>query len=77
MRRGVIGCVPVTRLVGEVSGGRQARALTAVSGLVGGAVESLDSLFVVSGVASGVSFIGAGVRVWAEAGSTAPKTQSR
>ncbi len=51
--------------------------LTAVLGLVGGAVESLDSLFVVSGVAFGVSFIGAGVRVWAEAGSTAPKTQSR
>jgi hypothetical protein len=53
------------------------RVLTAVSGLVGGAVESLDSLFVVSGVAFGVSFIGAGVRVWAEAGSTAPKAQSR
>jgi hypothetical protein len=51
--------------------------LTAVLGLVGGAVESLDSLFVVSGVAFGVSFIGAGVRVWAEAGSTAPKTQPR
>jgi len=51
--------------------------LTAVLGLVGGAVESLDSLFVVSRVAFGVSFIGAGIRVWAEAGLTAPKTQSR
>ena len=51
--------------------------LTAALSLVGGAVESLDSLFVVSGVAFGVSFIGAGVRVWSEAGSTAPKAQSR
>jgi hypothetical protein len=45
--------------------------LTAVLGFVGAGVEGLGSLFVVSGVTFGLSFIGAGVRVWSEAGSTA------
>jgi len=43
--------------------------LTAVLGFVGGAVEDLGGLFVVSGVTFGLSFIGAGVRVWSETGS--------
>src|SRR5215207_1265629 len=86
----VIGTAIITGPDGEIGGvdmyaagsamlalGLVLWVLTVVLGLVGGAVESLDSLFVVSGVAFGVSFIGAGVRVWAEAGSTAPKTQSR
>jgi drug/metabolite transporter (DMT)-like permease len=45
--------------------------LTAVLGFVGAGVEGLASLFVVSGVTFGLSFVGAGVRVWSEAGSTA------
>jgi hypothetical protein len=45
--------------------------LTAVLGFVGAGVEGLDALFVVSGVTFGLSFIGAGVRVWSEGGSTA------
>jgi hypothetical protein len=45
--------------------------LTAVLGSVGVAVEGLDALFVVSGMTFGLSFIGAGVRVWSETGSTA------
>ncbi len=49
----------------------------AVLGFAGGAFEGLESLFVVSGVAFGVSFIGAGVRVWSETGSTASGTRSR
>jgi hypothetical protein len=44
--------------------------LTAVLGSVGVAVDGLDTLFVVSGVTFGLSFIGAGVRVWSETGST-------
>ena len=45
--------------------------LTAVLGFVGAGVEGLEPLFVVSGVTFGLSFVGAGVRVWSEAGSTA------
>jgi hypothetical protein len=45
--------------------------LTAVLGFVGAGVECLEPLFVVSGVTFGLSFVGAGVRVWSEAGSTA------
>jgi hypothetical protein len=44
--------------------------LTAVLGFVGAGVEGLAALFVVSGLTFGLSFIGAGVRVWSEAGST-------
>ncbi len=51
-------------------------ALTAVLGLLGGAVEGLEGLFVVSGVTLGVSFVGAGIRVWSEADRTAAQTQS-
>jgi len=50
--------------------------LTAASGFLGAAVEGLEGLFVVSGVAFGVSFIGAGVRVWSEADRSAPQTPS-
>lgn len=43
--------------------------LTVVLGFVGAAVEGLDDLFVVSGVPFGLSFLGAGVRVWSETDS--------
>ena len=50
--------------------------LTAVLGFLGGAVEGLEGLFVVSGVTLGVSFVGAGIRVWSEADRTAAQTPS-
>lgn len=43
--------------------------LTVVLGFVGAAVKGLDDLFVVSGVPFGLSFLGAGVRVWSETDS--------
>jgi hypothetical protein len=51
--------------------------LAAVLGFVGGSVEGPDGLLGASGVIFGASFVGAGVRVWSNADSTAPKTPSQ
>jgi hypothetical protein len=40
-------------------------------GIAGASVESLGSLFVVSGVAFGAAFVGGGATVWSQAASTA------
>ena len=47
-----------------------------VIGIAGASVESLSSLLVVSGVAFGAAFVGAGATVWSQAVSTAAELKS-